>query len=79
MKRYRVERNAIFRMLTDKESRIRRVIAVNRDGKAMPPCGICRELMVQLIPDDYRNIRIIPDDKAGRVVTFGELTPDWWI
>lgn len=55
------------------------MIAVNRDGKAMPPCGVCRELMVQLIPDDYRNIRIIPDDKAGRVVTFGELTPDWWI
>ena len=42
----------------------------------MPPCGVCRELMVQLIPGDYRkNIRIIPDDKAGRVVTFGELTP----
>lgn len=33
------ERNAIFNMITHGESEIRRVIAVNWDGKAMPPCG----------------------------------------
>lgn len=31
------ERNAIFNMITNEESEIRRVIAINRDGKAMPP------------------------------------------
>ena len=39
------ERNAIFNMITQGEQRIRRVIAVNWNGKAMPPCGACRELM----------------------------------
>ena len=42
------ERNAIFNMITHGESEIRRVIAVNWDGKAMPPCGACREMMTQL-------------------------------
>ena len=41
------ERNAIFNMITNGESEIRRVIAVNRDGKSMPLCGAFRELMTQ--------------------------------
>ena len=73
------ERNAIFHMLTCGEDSIRRVIAVNRDGKAMPPCGACRELMVQLMPDDYRTIEIMPDYETKKVVTLGELTPAWWL
>ena len=77
------ERNAIFNMVTNGESRIKRVIAINWDGKAMPPCGACRELMTQLMPSDYRDIEIMldydGDCDGGRVVTLGELTPDWWI
>lgn len=73
------ERNAIFQMLTNGESKIRRVIAVNRDGKAMPPCGACRELMTQLMPGSYRDIEIMLDTETGRVVTLGDLTPEWWI
>lgn len=73
------ERNAIFQMLTQGESRIRRVIAVNWDGKAMPPCGACRELMTQLMPEEYRNIQIMLDYEKNRVVTLGSLTPEWWI
>lgn len=73
------ERNAIFHMLTCGESEIRRVIAVNWDGKAMPPCGACRELMTQLMLDSYRNIEIMLDCEKDKVVTLGELTPQWWI
>lgn len=73
------ERNAIFNMITRGEHRIRRVIAVNRDKKAMPPCGACRELMTQLMPDDYGKIEIMLDCEKERVVTLGELTPEWWI
>ena len=73
------ERNAIFNMLTCGESTIRRVIAVNWDGKAMPPCGACRELMTQLMPGNYGKIEIMLDYSGGRVVTLGELTPEWWI
>jgi len=44
------ERNAIFNMITNGENAIKRVVAVNWDGKVMPPCGACRELMTQLTP-----------------------------
>ena len=66
-------------MLTCGESEIRRVIAVNRDGKAMPPCGACRELMTQLMPEKYRSVEIMLDCEKNRVSTLGELTPEWWI
>lgn len=73
------ERNAVFNMITNGESEIRRLIAVNWDGTAMPPCGACRELMTQLMSESYRNIEIMLDYESGRIVTLGELTPEWWI
>ena len=73
------ERNAIFNMITNNESEIKRVIAINWDGKAMPPCGACRELMTQIMPNDYKNIEIMLDYEKNIVKTLGELTPDWWI
>lgn len=73
------ERNAIFNMITNGENAIKRVIAVNWDGKAMPPCGACRELMTQLMPKNYRDIQVMLDYENNRVVTLGELTPEWWI
>ncbi len=33
------ERNAMFHMITNGENAIKRVIAIDRDGKAIPPCG----------------------------------------
>lgn len=73
------ERNAIFNMLTCGEDAMKRVVAVNRDGKVMPPCGACRELMTQLMPEGYKDIEVMLDYDTGRVVTLGELTPEWWI
>lgn len=73
------ERNAIFNMITNGENAIKRVIAVNWDGKAMPPCGACRELMTQLMPKDYRDVQVMFDYENNRVMTLGELTPEWWI
>jgi len=73
------ERNAIFNMITNGESEIKRVLAVMSSGKTGAPCGACRELMVQLMPWSYKNIEIMLDYKADKVVTLGELTPEWWI
>ncbi len=73
------ERNAIFNMITNGEDSIKRVIAVNWDGKVLAPCGACRELMTQLMPKEYRNIEVMLDYEGNRVVTLGELTPEWWI
>lgn len=73
------ERNAIFNMITNGENAIRRVIAIDRDGNAIPPCGACREFMTQLMPENYRDIEIMMDYANNRVVTLGDLTPEWWI
>lgn len=73
------ERNAIFHMITNGENAIRRVIAINRTGKVIPPCGACREFMTQLMPETYRNVEILMDYEKGKIITLGELTPEWWI
>lgn len=73
------ERNAVFNMITNGESVIRRVVAVNWDGKVIPPCGACRELMTQFMPDNYRSIEILIDYETERIVQLGELTPERWI
>lgn len=73
------ERNAIFNMLTNGENEIKKVIAINWEGKAMPPCGACRELMTQLMPENYHTVEIMLDWQKKEIVTLGELTPKWWI
>ena len=73
------ERNAIFNMLTNGEQEIRKVLAVMPDGKNGAPCGACRELMVQLMPKTYRDIEIMLDYESEKIITLGELTPNWWI
>lgn len=72
------ERNAIFNMITNGEGIIQKVIAIMPDGKTGAPCGACRELMVQLMPETYQDIEIMLDYETGKVVTLGTLTPEWW-
>lgn len=73
------ERNAIANMITNGENGICRLIAVDRNGKAIPPCGACREFMVQLMPDHYHSIQIMMDYENKKMVTLGDITPNWWI
>lgn len=73
------ERNAIFNMITNGENEIRRVLAIMPDGRTGAPCGACRELMVQLMPDSYKGIEIMLNYEKGKTVTLGEITPEWWI
>lgn len=73
------ERNAIFNMITNGESKIKKVITINYEGKALAPCGACRELMTQLMPNDYKEIEIMLDYENKRIDKLGQLTPEWWI
>lgn len=73
------ERNAIFNMLTCGEQEIQKVLAIMSDGRSGAPCGACRELMVQLMPEKYKEIEIMLDYEQERITTLGELTPEWWI
>lgn len=73
------ERNAIFNMITNGEYKIDKVLAVMPDGKTGTPCGACRELMVQLMPDNYKEIEIMLDYETRKTVKLGDITPEWWI
>ena len=73
------ERNAIFNMITHGEHKIDKVLAIMPDGKTGTPCGACRELMVQLMPDSYKNIEIMLDYQTRKTVKLGDITLEWWI
>ena len=73
------ERNAIFNMITNGEQDIQKVLAIMPNGRTGAPCGACRELMVQLMPESYQHIEIMLDYRTERIMTLGELTPEWWI
>ena len=73
------ERNAIFNMITNGEEEISKVLAILPDGSTGAPCGACRELMVQLMPKNYKDIEIMLDYSTGKTVKLGDLTPNWWI
>lgn len=73
------ERNAIFNMITNGESEIKRVLAIMPDGSCGAPCGACRELIVQLMAGKYHDVEIMIDHVSGKTVKLGEITPEWWI
>lgn len=71
------ERNAIANMITHGESRIAKVVAVMPEGKVGPPCGACREYMMQL-DKDSGDIEVLLDFEKRKVVLLKELMPEWW-
>lgn len=69
------EHAAVAEMLKHGEYQIRACVAVNRLGKAIPPCGRCRELLSQLSTDNLHAEIEISD---GQVVSLEQLLPfDW--
>ena len=66
------ERNALSTMITNGEIDIDIVIAVNKKGKVLPPCGACREFMWQF--NNSKNIKVVIDNK-GTTVNLEELIP----
>ena len=73
------ERNAMFNMISNGEYKIKRVLAILPDGKTSAPCGACREFMVQLMANDYKNVEIMLDYETGKIIKLGDITPEWWI
>jgi cytidine deaminase len=69
------EHNAIGTMITEGESAIATIVAVNGEGKILPPCGRCREFIFQVDPANM-NTRVL---LAGeRVTTIADLLPEHW-
>lgn len=66
------EHAAIADMLKSRQTKIIAIVAVNEDGKIMPPCGRCRELIRQVDPENWTTEVVVGEDK---VVTLAELMP----
>ena len=66
------ERNAISTMITNGEFEIEMVAAVDKRGNVLPPCGACREFMMQL--KNSSDIKVLVDNK-GTVVKLKDLVP----
>lgn len=67
------EKNAISNMLANGEFDIERICTINDEGFIMPPCGACREYMIQL-GSSAKNIKVLVDNN-GNYVELRELLP----
>lgn len=69
------ETAAIAQMITASETRIARIVAVSGDGKLMPPCGRCRELIYQIDRGNRETEVLLEGEK---IVRLGDLLPLPW-
>ncbi len=67
------EHSAIAAMITAGETAIARVVAISGDGKVLPPCGRCRELMYEIDPSNLNSTEVILGE--NNTVRLKELLP----
>jgi cytidine deaminase len=76
------EHTAISQMVTNKEYKIKKIVAVWKDEEGsvfvIPPCGRCREFMRQINEENLENTEVVLD--KDKTVILKELLPyyDWW-
>lgn len=73
------ERAAIFALITAGENEVRRVLAIMPDGRVGPPCGACRELLVQIMAGRTQDVEILLNYPDVRTAVLADLTPEWWL
>ena len=71
------ERNAIANMITNGESKIKKLVAVMSSGEPGMPCGACREFLMQL-DRNSGDIEILKDAETYEAVRLRSLVPEWW-
>ena len=69
------EHSAIAEMLKHHEQVIAEIVAVNEEG-LIPPCGRCRELMLQVSPANAGTMVAIAE---GQALPLRELLPHHWL
>jgi len=70
------EHAAVAQMLKDRETRIIAVVATGDEGEIVPPCGRCRELMIQIDAANVDTDVILADDRVEKLHT---LLPEHWL
>ena len=69
------EHSAAAAMITAGENVVKKMVAVNSEGRILPPCGRCREFISQ-IGTENMNAEIMVNE--GVAVKLSELLPyDW--
>jgi len=68
------EHSAIAEMLKNRETQIAIIVAVSEDS-ILPPCGRCRELMLQ-IDRRNRHTEVVIDE--NNTIILGDLLPHRW-
>ncbi len=70
------ERSAIFSAISQgvKPTNFKRIAIVSNKSDCIPPCGLCRQVMVEFLED---NIEVLMVNKNGDYIkaTVGELVP----
>ena len=69
------EHAAAAAMVTAGENRVVKMIAVDTNGKILPPCGRCREFISQLHEENWQAEVMV---KEGTIVTLRTLLPYNW-
>lgn len=69
------EHNAIGNMVTNGESKVITIAAVNWDGQILAPCGRCREFIYQMNPENVKTRVLL---SGNRESTIERLLPDHW-
>lgn len=69
------EHAAVAEMIKSRETRIMQVVAVSSE-RIVPPCGRCRELMLQIDAGNSETSVILADDRSLRLI---DLMPECWI
>lgn len=68
------EHSAIAEMLKHRETEIKMIVAVTKRG-IIPPCGRCREMMIQLDGKNLSTLVILSERKS---VALKSLLPNLW-
>ncbi len=66
------EHAAAAAMITAGENRVLKMVAVDWDGRILPPCGRCREFISQIHPDNLQAEVLVDEDLA---VSLRDLLP----
>jgi cytidine deaminase len=69
------EHSAIASMVTNREYVIKKIVALTANGKIIPPCGRCREMMYEINEKNIDTDVIISKTKT---VKLKELLPHIW-
>lgn len=70
------EHAAIAEMLKAHETEISVIVAVNEKGNILPPCGRCRELMLQINKSNLSTQVVI---SKNRITMLSKLQPEIWV